>query len=383
MRISKLAKVASLALAFGLVAGTPAYAVDLQGSGASFPALLIEGCKAGFASSGSGHTYVYASSSSGTGQSNSDKSIGDFWMSDGAYTAATKRASLVHVPLVAAPIAILHNLPAKTTLSLSAATIAGIFGGTITRWNDPAIVADNNGSTTKVIYKKDANGNPAKDAQGNPVVLRTQIVTNRYTLPNKPIKVVYRSDSSGTSENFTNYLHNSAKSVWSKAKNKVFKDSFPGDINSAANLGRVVGAASSTGVAQLAGKTPYSITYAEVNYATANNLKVSNVINPAGSSVAPDSVGVGAFLASATQDVNGFLTFNYATTEKGAYPLGIVSYLLADSKYPSATQAAAVKAFANYVLSTKCSKDVGAALGFSVIDGELLKKSLAQVAKIG
>jgi len=383
MRISKLAKVASLALAFGLVAGTPAYAVDLQGSGASFPALLIEGCKAGFASSGSGHTYVYASSSSGTGQSNSDKSIGDFWMSDGAYTAATKRASLIHVPLVAAPIAILHNLPAKTTLSLSAATIAGIFGGTITRWNDPAIVADNNGSTTKVIYKKDANGNPEKDAKGNPVVLRTQIVTNRYTLPNKPIKVVYRSDSSGTSENFTNYLHNSAKSVWSKAKNKVFKDSFPGDINSATNLGRVVGAASSTGVAQLAGKTPYSITYAEVNYATANNLKVSNVINPAGSSVAPDSVGVGAFLASATQDVNGFLTFNYATTEKGAYPLGIVSYLLADSKYPSATQAAAVKAYATYVLSTKCSKDVGAGLGFSVIDGELLKKSLAQVAKIG
>jgi len=53
MRISKLAKVASLALAFGLVAGTPAYAVDLQGSGASFPALLIEGCKAGFAASGS------------------------------------------------------------------------------------------------------------------------------------------------------------------------------------------------------------------------------------------------------------------------------------------------------------------------------------------
>jgi len=383
MRISKLAKVASLALAFGLVAGTPAYAVDLQGSGASFPALLIEGCKAGFASSGSGHTYVYASSSSGTGQSNSDKSIGDFWMSDGAYTAATKRASLIHVPLVAAPIAILHNLPAKTTLSLSAATIAGIFGGTITRWNDPAIVADNNGSTTKVIYKKDANGNPEKDAKGNPVVLRTQIVTNRYTLPNKPIKVVYRSDSSGTSENFTNYLHNSAKSVWSKAKNKVFKDSFPGDINSATNLGRVVGAASSTGVAQLAGKTPYSITYAEVNYATANNLKVSNVINPAGSSVAPDSVGVGAFLASATQDVNGFLTFNYATTEKGAYPLGIVSYLLADSKYPSATQAAAVKAYATYVLSAKCSKDVGAGLGFSVIDGELLKKSLAQVAKIG
>jgi phosphate transport system substrate-binding protein len=382
MRISKLAKVASLALAFGLVTGTPAHAVDLQGSGASFPALLIEGCKAGFAAS-SAHTYVYASSSSGTGQANSDKSIGDFWMSDGAYTASTKRASLIHVPLVAAPIAILHNLPSKTTLSLSAATVAGIFGGTITRWNDPAIVADNNRTTTKVFYKLDKNGNPAKDAKGNPVVLRTQNVTQRYTLPDKPIKVVYRSDSSGTSENFTSYLNKSASAVWPKAKNKVFKDAFPGNINDTANLGRVVGAASSTGVAQLAGKTAYSITYAEVNYATANKLKVANLINVAGSSVAPDSTGVGAFLASATQDANGFLTYDYATKEKGAYPLGIVSYLLADTKYSDATKAAAVKAFANYILSTKCTKDVGAALGFSVIDGELLKKSLAQVAKIG
>lgn len=383
MRISKLAKVATIALAFGLVAGTPAYAVDLQGSGASFPALLIEGCKAGFAASGSGHTYVYASSSSGTGQANSDKSIGDFWMSDGAYTAATKRSTLIHVPLVAAPITILHNLPGSKTLQLSAATIAGIFGGTITRWNDPAISADNNRSTNKTVYKLDANGNPKKDAKGNPIVLRTQIVQSYYTLPNQPIKVVYRSDSSGTSENFTNYLNKSASTVWTKAKNKVFKDSFPGDINAVANLGRVVGAASSTGVAQLAGKTPYSITYAESNYAVANKLKLANVINPAGSSVAPDSTGVGAFLASATQDVNGFLTYDYATKEKGAYTLGIVSYLLADTAYPDKTKAAAVKAYANYVLSTKCSKDVGAALGFSVIDGALLAKSLAQVAKIG
>lgn len=387
LRISKIAKVASLALAFVLVAcgsvtGSPASAADLQGSGASFPALLIEGCKAGFANSG-GHTFVYASSSSGTGQANSDKSIGDFWMSDGAYTASTKRSTLIHIPLVAAPIAILHNLPSKRTLQLSATTIAGIFGGTITRWNDPAIVADNNRTTTKTIYRLDKNGNPRKDAKGNPVVLRTQIITGHYTLPNKPIKVVYRSDSSGTSENFTAYLAKSASLVWPKAKNKVFKDAFPGDINAVANLGRVVGAASSTGVAQLAGKTAYSITYAEVNYATANNLKIANLINPAGSSVAPDSTGVGAFLSSATQDANGFLTYDYATKEKGAYPLGIVSYLLADTAYPDKAKAAAVKAFANYILGAKCSKDVGGDLGFSVIDGDLLKKSLAQVAKIG
>ncbi len=382
MKFSRIAKVASVAVAFGLIASTPAHAADLQGSGASFPALLIEGCKAGFAKNTS-HTFTYASSSSGTGQSNSDKSIGDFWMSDGPYTATTKRASLIHVPLVAAPIAILHNLPSKTTLQLSAATVAGIFSGKITKWNDPAIVADNNRTSQKTVYKLDKNGNPVKDAQGNPVVRRTTTVSGHYTLPNQKIKVVYRSDSSGTTENFTNYLAKSAPSVWTKAKNKVFKDSFPGNINDMDNLGRVVGAASSTGVSQLAGKTPYSITYAEVNYAAANKLKIAHLINPANQVVAPDSPGVGAFLASASQDANGFLTYDFATKEKGAYPLGIVSYLLADTKYPNKEKGAAVKEFANYILSSKCSKDVGADLGFSVIDGELLKKSLAQVAKIG
>ncbi len=383
MKSSRIAKIATVALAFGLVlSASPAQAADLQGSGASFPALMIEGCKAGFAKDTT-HTFTYASSSSGTGQSNSDKSIGDFWMSDGAYTAATKRASLIHVPLVAAPIALLHNLPGSKPLNLSAKTVAGIFGGTITKWNDPAIVADNNRSYERVTYKLDRNGNPVKDAKGNPVVLKSRTMNSIYTLPNQTIKVIYRSDSSGTTENFTNYLAKSAPSVWTKAKNKVFKDSFPGNINDMSNLGRVVGAASSTGVAQLAGKTPYSITYAEVNYATANKLKIANLINPAGASVAPDSTGVGAFLASASQDANGFLTYDYATMEKGAYPLGIVSYLLADTKYPDAAKAKAVKEFATYILSTKCSKDVGGALGFSVIDGELLKKSLAQVAKIG
>jgi phosphate transport system substrate-binding protein len=329
MKVSKLGKLATVALAFGLVASTtPAHAASLQGSGASFPAPLIEACKAPFAAATT-HSYTYASSSSGTGQSNSDKSIGDFWMSDGAYTAATKRASLIHVPLVAAPIAILHNLPNSKTLQLSASTIAGIFSGQITMWNDPAIAADNNRQTTTVIYAKNSDGSLKKDAKGNPVILRTQTLKSAYVLPAKKISVIYRLDSSGTTENFTNFLNKSAPTIWTNAKNKVFTATFPGNINDASNIGRIVGAQSSTGVAQLAGKTPYSITYAEVNYAAANKLKLANVINPAGSSVAPNSAGVGAFLASATQDANGWLTYDYATKEKGAYPLGIVSYLLA------------------------------------------------------
>ena len=238
---SRAIKVALIALSFGLIAASPALAVDLQGSGASFPANLIEGCKAGYAASGS-NTYTYAASSSGTGQANSDKSIGDFWMSDGAYTAATKRASLIHVPLVAAPIAILYNLPGsaqRTPLTLSANTVAGIFAGQILYWDDPKIAADTNRTVTTTTYKKDANGNPVKDKKGNLLPPTTKTTTYRLTLPHQKITVIYRADSSGTSENFTNYLNKSASTVWTKAKNKVFKDSFPGDINSMDNLGQI------------------------------------------------------------------------------------------------------------------------------------------------
>ncbi len=371
-----------MALALAVVASTPAMATDLLGSGASWPANLIEACKAGYATSGS-NTYTYASSSSGTGQANSDKSTGDWWMSDSPYTATTRRSTIVHVPLIAGPIAILHNLPGSKTLQLSASTIAGIFGGKITMWNDPAIVADNNKITKTVYYKKDAAGNPAKDAKGNLIVLKTVEVAPHYTLPNKKITVVYRNDSSGTVDNFTKYLYKSAPTVWTKANSKVFTTSFPGNINDPANIGRIVGQGSSTGVSQLAGKTPYSVTFAEVSYATANKLKIASIINPAGNVVAPNSVGVGAFLASATQDVNGFLTYDYATTEAGAYPLGIVSYMLADTAYTDKAKAAAVKDVATYLLSPACSSGKGAALGFSVIDGALKAKSLAQIAKIG
>ena len=381
MKVSMLAKSAAVALAFGLVTSTPAHAVDLSGSGASFPALLIEACKAPFATS-SGHSFTYASSGSGAGRTNSDRAVGDFWFSDAAHTAATKRASIIHAPVVAAPIGILHNLPSRNTLSLSASTIAGIFSGTITRWNDPAIVRDNNRAYDKIIYKT-KNGAVVKDSKGDPIVAKKIATTTRYTLPDKPIKVVYRSDSSGTTENFTNYLNKSAPTVWTKAKAAVFTTSFPGNINSPENLGRIVGAASSTGVSQLAGKTPYSITFAEVNYAVANRLKVAHVINPAGNAVEPTSVTTSAFLSQATIDNNGIMSFDYATKEAGAYTLGIVSYMLVDTNYPDKNKAAAVKSLASFILSPACAKDKGEALGFSVLDGAFLKKAQELVAKIG
>jgi phosphate transport system substrate-binding protein len=384
MRVSKLAKVASVALAFGLVTTTPAYAANLEGSGASFPALLIEACKAPFANE-SGHTYTYSAVGSGAGRTNSDRAVGDFWMTDAPHTGSSRRASIIHIPVVAAPIGILHNLPIPSSkkLQLSASTIAGIFSGKITMWNDPAIVADNNRTVTSVVYFKNADGSLKKDKNGDPMVQRTRNLKSVVALPNKKINVIYRSDSSGTTENFTDFLNKSAPTIWTKTKKSVFKDSFPGNINDISNLGRITAAAQSSGVALTAGKTPYSITYAEVSYAKANKLQAANIINNAGASVAPDSTGVSAFLAQATQDSSGYLTFDFATKEQGAYPLGITSYLLADTKYPNKATAAAVAELAKFWLSPKCAKDAGESLGFTVIDGDFLKKSLAQIAKIG
>ena len=326
MKISKSLKVVAAALALSFVAVQPASAVGLTGQGATFPVPLIEACKAGFAAD-TGHSFTYGAGGSGKGRSSSDAGVGDVNFSDSAHTAATRLATVIHIPVVAAPVAVMYNLPTSKnkTLNLSANTVAGIFAGTITKWNDPAIVADNNRSVTTIIYRKNADGSVKKDAQGNPIVLRKDTRTAVFTLPSATIKVIYRQDASGTQGNFTRFLAGAAPTVWTKAGADDFKVTFPGDLNSVANLGRITSASGSSGVAVLAGKTPYSITFAEKSYAKAQGLNVANIQNAAGNFQAPDAAGTSAFLGAATQDANGFLKFDYKATVAGAYPLGIVS----------------------------------------------------------
>ena len=148
-----------VAVAVGLIVGIApaAQAASLSGAGASFPQLLIEACKVPF-NKKTGHSLTYGGGGSGAGKTASDNQTGDVWFSDSPHTATTARPTLVHIPAVAAPIAVLHNLPASTQLYLSPTTAAKIFAGEITRWNDPAIVKDNNRKVTEVIYRKNAQG---------------------------------------------------------------------------------------------------------------------------------------------------------------------------------------------------------------------------------
>jgi len=380
MKFSTKAKAFAIAALIAVSTAQPAHAVDLTGSGASFVDPLLQACKAGFAKA-SGHSYVYSSTGSGTGKKNSDSKIGDFWFSDSAHTASTKRSTVFHAPIIAAPIAILVNLPAKKDIYLSASTAAKIFAGEITKWNDPAIAADNNRSVTTTIYRKDATGNVKKDAKGNPVVLRTGTKSIYYTLPNKPIKVVFRADGSGTSNNFTKWLNGVAPTVWTKPGNDAFTTAFPGDINASANIGRIVGANASQGIATLAAKTPYSITYAEKNWGDAYGLRAAYVSNSTGQFVFPDSAAVSAFLGEAKQDENGIVTYDYSTKVAGAYTLGIVSYMLIETTYADKTKGAAVKELAEYILSPACSAG-DPKLGYVVVQGTFLDKAKALIAKM-
>ena len=380
MTFSKKAKALVIAGLIAVSSATPAHAVDLQGSGASFVDPLLQACKAGFAKASS-HSYVYTSTGSGTGKKNADAKIGDFWFSDSAHTASTKRSTVYHAPIVAAPVAVLVNLPAKKDVYLSATTVAKIFSGDITKWNDPAIVADNNRSISTTVYKKDAQGNALKDKSGNPVVLRTGTKSVIYTLPNQPIKVIFRADGSGTSNNFTSWLNGVAPTVWTKKGNDAFTTAFPGNINASGNIGRIVGANQSQGIATLAAKTKYSITYAEKNWGDAYGLRAVSVSNASGNFVYPDSGAVSAFLGEANQDANGIVTYDYGTKVAGADTLGIVSYMLIETEYADKARGAAVKALAEYILSPACSA-VDPKLGYVVVSGTFLTKANAQIAKM-
>jgi phosphate transport system substrate-binding protein len=378
MKFSKKA-MALIAAGFMAVSTAPAHAVSLAGSGASFAVPIIEACKAGFAKK-TGHSYVYTSTGSGTGKNNSDNKIGDFWFSDSAHTGAKKRPTIFHAPIIAAPIAVLVNLPANKEIYLSPTTVAKIFSGDIKRWNDPAIRADNNRSIPAVVYRKTSNGNVKLDAKGDPIVLRTTTKRVRYTLPNQPIKVIFRSDTSGTSNNFTGWMSGVAPTVWTKPKNDAFTTAFPGNLNASGNIGRIVGANGSQGVATLASRTKYSITYAEKQWGTQFGLRAAHIGNASGKFALPDSAGTSAFLGSAKQAADGVVTYDYMTKDPGAYTLGIISYMLLETSYEDKEKGKAIVELAKYILSPECTEN-NAETGFIVVEGTFLAKAEELIAR--
>jgi phosphate transport system substrate-binding protein len=362
---------------------------------------LISACTPGFQTA-TGNTVSYAGGGSGVGRNNADRGINDFDFSDVPFTGAS--STLLHIPAVAAPIGIGYNLTAGSAKSatqpqlyFSQKVLSDIFAGVITMWNDPAIAAENNKTTSRTVVtttlKKDAKGKTILDKMKKPVkVVTSKTVTEpAFTLPAQPIRVVFRSDSSGTTQNLVNFFQTQFPATWGgKASggnglfvSGVFGNSFPGNGSGPGNIpASFLSAAGSSGVAALAANTPYSINYVESGYAKAVGLGLANIKNASGAYVAPTAGGVSAFLSAASVSSTGVLTYNFNTTDAGAYVLGIVSYGLVDpAGSASAANTSATNALFKYLLSDACINS-NPDLGFSTISGQVLTTVNGLIAKI-
>ena len=375
-----------------IASSAPAYAATLNGSGATFAQPLIDACKVDF-SKDTGHTVNYTGGGSGKGRTDFSGNLVNFAGSDTPYTSG-EPAGLIYAPIYAAPVAVMYNLPTiKESIYLSPATIAQIFSGYITNWDDKIIAADNERTVKTPIYKtvkktvKDKNGKnvtktvPALDKKGKPVVTGYDEKVVNIDLPKLPITVWYRTDSSGTSGVFTDFLRGANAGdnsrLWPKASNNTFANATPNNISTFFNFQG--GSGSAAVAAGVVGKVG-AIGYGEVSFATDNKLGVAYVQNAAGEFAKAGAAGVSAFLGGGTINANGTVTVDYKKSIPGAYPLGTTSYALAYSSGKDAATQALVAQWFTYVLD-KCPGKYPEK-GFAQITGPLYDKAKSQIAKI-
>ena len=244
----------TITAALGLIfsSTTAASAADLTGSGSSFAFKYVTACKAS-----SGHNVTYSSTGSGTGRNNFNDGVTDFGASDAASTLSKATGKYLYIPVVGGPISVLYNVPeVKTQLKLDASTLAKILRGSVTRWNDGAIAALNSG----------------------------------VKLPAKPIIVVYRSASSGTTENMTDYLNKVAPTDWPKVKNGTFTSATPALPRGAK------GAANSQVLVSTVKSTKYAIGYADLSDAISSKVPFAALKNENGEFVSPTPEAAAKFL---------------------------------------------------------------------------------------
>jgi len=294
----------------------------------------------------SGTTVAYASSSSGTGrQAFIDKQV-DFAGSDSAIKDAQKTAAaarctggeVVDIPMVVGPIAVVYNISGVSDLKLSPGTVAKIFSGAITKWNDPAIKADNGSAS----------------------------------LPDTTIASVHRSDSSGTTDNFTKFLAGAGGSDWTFGNGSDWK----------ATGGQ--GSKGSDGIASTVKSTPGAIGYVELSYAENSGLSTAQLKNAAGEfvKVSTDGASKGVSTATAAAGSDLVLTFDYKTAVPGAYPAYLVSYEIVCTKGLDAAKGALVKSFLTYTSSEAGQASISD-LGYAPLPSSVASKVTTVVGSLG
>jgi phosphate transport system substrate-binding protein len=312
----------------------------LNGSGSTFQTVFQESAISAFKSVDPGITVNYGSGGSGKGRTDLASGVVNYAGSDSPIPASEVSSyngkTVLYFPVIIGPITMSYNLSGVSNLKLTPKVIAEIFQAQITTWNNPAITALNPG----------------------------------VTLPSTPITLAVRSDSSGTTQNFTLFLKDSEPSLWKLGSSSTIK--WP----STARAGN-----GNPGVAQIIKSTPGAIGYVDYADAKASGLSFASVQNSSGDYIAPSPSSASAAAAGVTVASN--LTFAAAwASGASSYPITYQSWDLVYAMQPTANDAALLKAWIGYLISPSGGQALLGNLGYAPLPSGLDAKAQAQLSQI-
>jgi phosphate transport system substrate-binding protein len=340
----KISRIVSIVLSIGLLTSTtPAQAADaLSGKGSSFAFNAISTCTARY----SGGDITYTSTGSGTGRTEFANRNIDWAVSDMPYTSNYPQFDYVTMPLFGGPVAFAYSaVGVRDGLQLTPVIVSKILKGQITMWNDQSIV------------------------KANP----------RTKLPNKTIKVAYRSSGSGTTANLTDYLSQTVGG-WTKGSNDLM-------VASGNSLSK--NSTSFATSALLAGyieDNSNAFGYFDLSDAITADVGIAKLKNAAGVYVAPTPSSASRFIDGQKLNRNGTISINFKKVIPGAYQLSIVTYGLAPkrpaSQKVSTGKGLAVQKWFNYVVSA-CIPSRAASLGYAPLGNSMKRSALNIIKTIG
>ena len=310
---------------------------SLTGSGSTFQTVYQQSAIQAFKTIQPNMTVNYGAGGSGKGRTDLASGVVNFAGSDSTIPsseASTFKKTVLYFPVVIGPISLAYNLSGVTSLKLTPTVIAEIFEGKITKWNDSQITALNPG----------------------------------VSLPSTAITTAVRSDSSGTTQNFSLYLQKAAPSVWTLGSSSTIK--WPTTARAGSG---------NPGVAQIIKSTPGAIGYVDYADAKASALTTASVKNSAGSYVAPSPASASISAAGVTVAPN--LTFFAVDgSGAGAYPITYQSWVLVYAAQPSSNDAAMLKAYLGYLLGA--GQKTLTSLGYAPLPANIDSMAVAQLSKI-
>jgi len=325
-------KLLGLTIAFGLSA-TASAQMMINGAGATFPYPIYSTWFDAYTKVDPSVRFNYQSIGSGGGQKQILAQTVDFGASDGPMSddnLSKAPGKLLHIPTVAGADVVAYNLPGNPALKLDADTIAGVFLGEIKKWNDPKIVALNPG----------------------------------VTLPDQEIVVVHRSDGSGTTYIWTDYL----SKISPEWKTKV-------GTNTSVNWPTGIGGKGNEGVAGQIKQTPGALGYVELIYAVQNKMPYADVKNAAGKFVKPSLESITAAMATAQIPDDFRFSITNAPGEN-AYPICGATWLLVYEQQKDATKGKKLVEFLKWAQKDgeKMAKDLDYAPLPEALQARVLKR---------